>query len=90
MPLHAERSGSLQTTSFSNDPYSSPVEPPAGSESPAEVEVPHWPIANDYDSRPLLEEGERLLTAIEVALRESFTIFHRSAVRSSDSSQALR
>jgi|SRR6266702_7474569 len=69
IPLHAERSGSLQTASLSNHPYSSPVESPAGGESPAEVEVPHWPIPNDYDSRPLLEEGERLLTAIEVARR---------------------
>jgi excisionase family DNA binding protein len=62
--LHLERSGSLQTAGFSNHPYGSPVEPPTH-----EVDFPRRPIPNKYGSRQLLDEGECLLTAIEVARR---------------------
>ena len=62
--LRLERSGPQQTASFSNHPYSSPVEPPT-----SEVENPRRPIPHTYGSRQLLAEGECLLTAIEVARR---------------------
>ncbi len=64
MALHLERSGPQQTASFSNHPYGSPVELPT-----SEVENPRRPLPNTYSSRQLLEEGECLLTAIEVARR---------------------